>query len=326
MLTRRPSIHPVGSAVPSGARLALAALPLLFAAAPSPGSTAVSCAFSGHANDHADSGIVVASYPGTNIRRLHIGYGANVTGQYLITATIRRGAFDGPIVGTSSIYLNLNANATDRRRWLLSLRRCQRRRRGDPRRHAHHHAHLVGARRALLRRGHGAFDSSGSCGGVYETIGTSSPLDVQVRGTMGIQIDQDRPDERLRQERHGPVHRQQRRRRALPADGRLQPRGRRLRLRTGLDRNPRRHPRRKLLVLRPGQPGDARQGAQRLFDKPQVLGVRQRGNQRGFQSSRSGHRHILGQDVLQYRQRRRGAGPGHVRVPMPVSTRPDGRP
>jgi hypothetical protein len=39
--------------------------------------------------------------------------------------------------------------------------------------------------------GTGNFDSSGNCGGAYETIGTSSPLDVEVRGTFGIQIDQE---------------------------------------------------------------------------------------------------------------------------------------
>jgi hypothetical protein len=169
------------------------ALALLFAAAPSPASTPVTCPFSGTPQDHADSGIVVASYPGTNIRRLHIGYGANATGQYLITATIRRGAFNGPIVGSSSIYLNLNANAT-----------------GDVDGYLHFGGANDGAAVTpgdlltithtwsgpgvlFFDAGTGRFDSSGSCGGVYETIGTSSPLDVQVRGTMGIQIDQDDP-------------------------------------------------------------------------------------------------------------------------------------
>lgn len=38
--------------------------------------------------------------------------------------------------------------------------------------------------------GNGEFGSSGSCGGAYETIGTSPPLDAPVRGTMGVEIDQ----------------------------------------------------------------------------------------------------------------------------------------
>ena len=166
-------------------------LALVFAAAPSSGSTVVSCAFSGAANDHADSGIVIPSYSGTNVRRLHIGYGANATGQYLITASLRRGAFDGPVVGQQSIYLNLNANATS---------------------NVDGYFHFGGANGGapitpgdtltithtwsgpgvlFFDAGNGAFDSSGSCGGAYETIGTSPPIDVQVRGTMGIEIDQD---------------------------------------------------------------------------------------------------------------------------------------
>src|SRR5689334_1419618 len=92
--------------------LTLGLATLALAATPGLASTVVSCPFSGTPDDHADSGIVVVGYPGTNIRRLHIGYGTNVTGQYLITATIRRGAFDGPIVGASSIYLNLDGSSS----------------------------------------------------------------------------------------------------------------------------------------------------------------------------------------------------------------------
>jgi hypothetical protein len=49
----------------------LVALAFLSAAATTLGSTIVYCAFGGTPNDHADSGIVIASYPGTNVRRLH---------------------------------------------------------------------------------------------------------------------------------------------------------------------------------------------------------------------------------------------------------------
>ena len=178
--------RPVHLAVP-----VLSSLVLFLAAAVSPGSTPVTCSFSGAANDHADSGVVIPSYPGTNIRRLHMGYGANATGQYLVTASIRRGAFDGPIVGQSSIYLNLNANATT-----------------DVDGYFHFGGAADGAPVTpgdtltithtwsgpgvlFFDAGNGAFGSSGQCGGAYETIGTSPPIDVQVRGTIGIQIDQD---------------------------------------------------------------------------------------------------------------------------------------
>ena len=166
---------------------------LLAAASPSIASTAVSCPFGGTPNDHADSGIVVASYPGTNIRRLHIGYGANVSGQYLITATIRRGAFDGPVVGASSIYLTLNANATADVDGFLHFGGANDGAAvtpGDTLTITHTWS---GPGVLFFDAGTGAFGSSGSCNGVHETIGTSSPVDVQVRGTFGIQIDQDDP-------------------------------------------------------------------------------------------------------------------------------------
>jgi hypothetical protein len=170
--------------------LTLVALVLLLVASPSPGSTVVSCPFSGIANDRADSGIVITSYPGNNVRTLHIGYGADTTGQYLITAQLRRGAFDGPIVGSQSIYLNLDANvATDIDGFFhfggqfdgapITP--------GDTLTITHTWS---GPGTLFFDAGNGAFLSNGTCGGAYETIGTSPPLDVQVRGTMGIEIDQ----------------------------------------------------------------------------------------------------------------------------------------
>jgi len=196
MFTRRLPVPVVVSAVLSGARLALLALTFLAAAAPCDagslnGSTVVSCAFSGSPQDHADSGIVVLNYPGTNVRRLHMGYGADTTGQYLITAQIHRGAFDGPIVGSSSIYLNLNGSSE-----------------ADVDGYFHFGGQFDGAPVTpgdtltithtwsgpgvlFFDAGNGAFDSSGNCDGAYETIGTSAPLDVPVRKTVGIEIAQD---------------------------------------------------------------------------------------------------------------------------------------
>jgi hypothetical protein len=171
-------------------RLALTGLALLFAAAASPASTVVSCPFSGSPQDQADSGIVVTSYPGNNIRRLHIGYGANATGQYLITATIRKNAFDGPIVGQQSIYLNLNSNATGNVDGFFHFGGANDGAAvtpGDTLTITHTWS---GPGVLFFDAGTGAFDSAGSCGGAYETIGTSPPIDVQVRGTMGIEIDQ----------------------------------------------------------------------------------------------------------------------------------------
>ena len=172
--------------------LTLTAIALLLAATPSRADTTiVNCPFRGSPQDHADSGIVVTNYAGTNVRRLHMGYGANATGQYQITASIRRGAFDGPLVGQSTIYLNLSATATADVDGFFHY--------GGPNDgvpvtpgdtltiiHT-----WSGPGVLFFDAGTGAFGSSGSCGGAYETIGTSAPIDVQVRGTIGIQIDQE---------------------------------------------------------------------------------------------------------------------------------------
>ena len=176
-------------------RLPVPALAFLLAAASSLAgtiseSTVVSCPFGGASNDRADSGIIVLNYQGNNVRRVHIGYGTDTTGQYLVTMTIRRGAYDGPVVGSSSIYLNLNANVST-----------------DVDGYFHFGGQFDGAPVTpgdtltithtwsgpgilFFDAGNGDFGSSGNCGGAYETIGTSSPVDVQVRGTMGIEIDQ----------------------------------------------------------------------------------------------------------------------------------------
>jgi len=190
MFTRRRPVHLAASALLPSARLALVGLAILFAAAPSPGSTVVSCAFSGSPQDHADSGIIVANYPGNNISRLHMGYGTNATGQYLITATIRRDAFDGPIVGRSSIYLNLDANASGNVDGFFPFGGANDGAAVSPGDTLTITHTWSGPGVLFFDAGNGAFGSAGSCGGAYETIGTSPPIDVQVRGTMGIQIDQ----------------------------------------------------------------------------------------------------------------------------------------
>ena len=164
---------------------------LFLVAMPGLASTVVSCPFGGTPQDHADSGIIVTNYPGNNVRRVHIGYGTNATGQYLVTMVIRRGTFDGPVVGMSSIYLDLNENSSTNVDGFFHFG-------GDfdgapvtPGDTVTITHTWSGPGVLFFDAGTGAFDSSGNCGGVYETIGTSPPIDVEVRGTMGIEIDQE---------------------------------------------------------------------------------------------------------------------------------------
>ena len=306
MFTRRLPVH-------------LVALALLCAAAPAPGSTVVSCPFGGTPQDHADSGIVVANYPGNNVRRVRAGYGAEcdrAVPHYDRDPSWRLQRADRGIVehlpqpgrnATTNVdgffhFGGANDGAPVTPGDTLTITHT-----------------WSGPGVLFFDAGTGDFGSSGDCGGVHETIGTSSPLDVQVRGTFGIEIDQEdqtnaciKSDTVLCIANHtGDVRFQ------LTVDynhaGRAPGSGQ----------------------ASIGTLGIADGGSFWFFSqdnpevlvkvlngcsvKPQVLGLRHRGNQRGFRSSRSGHRDLRNDDVLQSGQRRRGAGPGHVRVPMPVS-------
>jgi len=174
---------------PGALALSLVAGLLALAPAPAPGSTAVSCAFLGTAGDLTDRGIVVKNYPGTNIRSVTIGYAASTAGTYRITIEIHRGTFDGPTVAKSSIFLNLPAAGSDFTdvygQYYFGTGSN-----GAP--------VSPGDTLAIIHDVSGPgnlyFDdgTSTTCGGnVYETVGTTAPLDTQRRNTMGIDIEQD---------------------------------------------------------------------------------------------------------------------------------------
>lgn len=168
-------------------RLVPVAIAFLLTTAYGFAGTVVSCPFSGVGGDIVARGIVVPNYPGNNIRRLKIGYGASTAGEYRITAQIRRGSFDGPIVGTSSIFLSFP---------------------GGSYANVYGFFHFGGAfdgapvtpgdTLAIIQTYSGpgplVFDvgNDTSCGGVvHETEGTTPPLDTFRRDTVGIDIDQD---------------------------------------------------------------------------------------------------------------------------------------
>ena len=179
---RRPRVFRPGT-------LALSLAAGLAASAPAPGSTAASCAFSGSAGDVVDRGIVVKNYPGSNIRSVKIGYAANTAGTYQVTMEIHRGTFDGPTVGTSTIYLDLPAGGPDFNdvygQYYFGTASN-----GTP--------VSPGDTLAIIHTVSGPgtlyFDegTSTTCGGnIYETVGTTPPLDTQRRNTMGIDIEQE---------------------------------------------------------------------------------------------------------------------------------------
>ncbi len=88
-------------------------------------STVVSCSSSATGGDHVDRGIVVPAYAGTNVRLVQLSYSGGA-GTYRVTLTLRRGSFDGPIVGSpATAYVTL-ADVTSRRPSILPERRSLR--------------------------------------------------------------------------------------------------------------------------------------------------------------------------------------------------------
>jgi hypothetical protein len=166
-------------------RLFFATVALLLAAAPSLASNIVSCPFSGTGGDQLDRGIVVPNYAGTNIRRLQLGYSSMIEGEYLITAVIHRETFDGPIVGSSSIYLTMPGGSLDDVAGVFHFGGVFD---GAP--------VTAGDTLAITQSYTGPgtlfFDTGtgASCGSAYETDGTTPPLDTLRNDTVGISIDQ----------------------------------------------------------------------------------------------------------------------------------------
>jgi hypothetical protein len=159
---------------------AILAAALSLASASAPGSTVISCAFGASAGDRADRGIVVPGYAGTNIRLVQLNY-RGVAGTYRVTLTIRRSTYDGPLVGSPVVaYVTLSGGgAAVTASFDFG---------GAP--------VTPGDTLTLAQTYSGPgtlfFDKPASaCAGVYETEGTSPPLDTFRDDRVGIVIAQD---------------------------------------------------------------------------------------------------------------------------------------
>jgi hypothetical protein len=127
----------------------------------------------------------VPSYAGTNIRRLQLGYGSMTGGEYLITTQIHRGTFDGPLVGSSSIYLTLPGGSFDDVYGVFHFGGAFDGAPLNP-------GDTLAITQSYTGPGSLFFDTGTgpSCGSAYETDGTTPPLDVPRNNTVGISIDQ----------------------------------------------------------------------------------------------------------------------------------------
>jgi hypothetical protein len=156
--------------------------------------TVVSCPFNGTGSGDdvgpfegsAGQGIVVLNYQGTNVRRLWLNYLSQTPGLYHVTAQINRGSFDGPLVGTSTIYINVPGGFAEVNAFFdfggapvtpgdtLAISQTN-----------------AGPGRLFFDTGNANQASTGNCDGAYETEGKTPPLDSERRPSVGIEIDQD---------------------------------------------------------------------------------------------------------------------------------------
>lgn len=141
---------------------------------------AMSCPPLGHGGDSISRGFYVTNYPGNNLAGVVLYYSATVKGSYYITLTAHRGSFSGPPIGetqvesvqlptTSSeaaVYFNFGGAPVTQ---------------GD----------TIAFTQSATGPGSVFFDygdASPPCTDMFETNGTTSPLDTVRHDTVGLQL------------------------------------------------------------------------------------------------------------------------------------------
>jgi hypothetical protein len=150
--------------------------------------TLVACPFdSGGGDDNLSRGFYVQSYPGTNLGTVQVIYQSSVSGSYTISMTARAGTYTGTLIGTThTVAVTLPASTYVTATFDFG---------GTP--------VISGTTLAFLQgkvSGPGlAFYNTGPCGfdlsctlcpGVYQTEGTSAPLDTIRRRSVAVVIAQ----------------------------------------------------------------------------------------------------------------------------------------
>lgn len=73
----------------------------------------ISCPSQGAGGDQLYRGFYIPSYPGYTLSQVNLYLSARAAGNYTILLTARDGAFDGTVIGTASVSLDLTAVDTD---------------------------------------------------------------------------------------------------------------------------------------------------------------------------------------------------------------------
>lgn len=152
--------------------------------------TVVSCPFdSGGGDDNLSRGFYIQSYPGTNIDTVQLTYWTNVAGSYTISMTARAETYDGPIIGTTqtvtvdlldSTYLTTTFDFGGTA--VISGTTV-----------TFSQAQVSGPGSVYYNTGPCGFDlDCTACPGVYQTSGTTPPLDTDRRRSVAVTIAQEK--------------------------------------------------------------------------------------------------------------------------------------
>ena len=139
----------------------------------------VSCPFGSPGGDDLSRGFYVTSYPGTNLYSVHVQYNANPSGTYTVSMTANLGAYNGPIIGTTQT-LTVNLPSTSSEQDVVFNFGGASVPSGST--IAFTQAQVSGPGTAYYNTG------SGTCSGVFQTNGTTPPLDTVRRNSVGVEI------------------------------------------------------------------------------------------------------------------------------------------
>ncbi len=144
----------------------------------------ISCPPKGSGGDGLSRGFYVEDYPATDLGRVEMVYWAPVEGTYSISMTVRRDTYDGPIVGTQVITLEMptrtNVTCTfdfggvpvPRGSTLTFIQ-----------------TKVVGPGSVFYNTGPCGDDPNcNACPGIYQTEGTRPPLDTFRRRSVALRI------------------------------------------------------------------------------------------------------------------------------------------
>lgn len=146
------------------------------------GQVIFSCPFTGFGGDFLDRGFYVQNYPGDNLGTVQLRYSSGASGTYVVSMTARLGTYDGPIIGNTEVAtFYLTGSLSDQTAVTYDFE-------GIP---VPFGSTVTFSQSFVSGPNTLHYDvGTGPCLGIVETEGTSSPLDVFRRDSVGVIITQ----------------------------------------------------------------------------------------------------------------------------------------